>query len=492
MTLAPRRPALHARLGLPAPAAASADLEARLAAATGAALDALASAGPAFEARAARARATALPDGLAEALQVEAAAGAQAGPDGEAAAARTHALVLDALPALRVGTLAGPDPFARWLFDTPLPLARMPRLASAFEALAALLADAGVPLAPALDVDQVDDLLDAPPTLGQLVAGRHFGGVFPLFLALPHDLAALADEVAAAPEPWAAVDHRLAGAILHEALHFGRRRDALFPPGLDEAVAAWLGATLDRAGLFPEPGADCNGHGFTWYSQVGHLLAATFGARPLIQAQAGLASWDTALPPALTTALERQAVARWREHPTPNFAGDPTRTDRVAHLAAAAAAGEDVSAWSQAEADAVVLSDWPAPAADEALELALLRDACAAMALRSSRCGLSLRVQAWAPPGGILLDFGRARATRAAPPGPLDLAPPVHVLPLALSARLRAAGRFGYHVTLDRPGLAACEAVAAAVAAGRAQAEGPGWAIEALSARALAGHPAGG
>lgn len=391
-------PTLLDRLGLDPPDPTPADFSERLAASTRAASR---GAPPPSE----------LPRSLADTLVASAAwAAASARPDAAAHHQTTLATCLDVLPRVRVELLERDDPFLRRLFHAPL-VPKLQRLNDALDRLDAL--------APA-------QARPRPETLSAYLDDTHYGRVFPPFLGMPHDLEALRAE----GEALHVIDHRMAGPLTHERLHFGRPREALFPPLLDEAIVAWLGWRLDPDYVFPPPGADSNAAGFGGYVQLGALLAHLFGAQALLEAHVGARAWDEVLPPSLLIALARQALELHERDPRPMLTQDTSRPDRILKVATAAAAGEDVSAWDVGLTDALDLRELPLPEpTDDGAELL----ACARGAARMQpfTVGHSQRVRGLAEvPLELDLDACLARWKGG-----------VHVLPPAWCATRRRGRR---------------------------------------------------
>ncbi len=277
-----------------------------------------------------------------------------------------------------------------WLFSTPLPLAAMPGLNAALTQLDQALTSAM--RARDLRVDRPfvwQRWLDgAPLTLAEVHAETFFGGLQPLFGTSPEVL----DELAAVaqPERPAAIDRVLGAALLHEFLHFGRNRDALMPPYLDEAIAGSLGAWLDPRTALPEDPDSEALEGFATFAQVGLALSDLIGRDPLLLAQAGYLSWDDALPTDLRAAILRLYWQKFAIAPAAHLHPDP----------------DDVLPWAD-----LFVTCGPTLTFDRSALRNRLTNAVAAFGLTRSRPGRVKR----GPTPPVVLDFDRGLAWAESP-----------------------------------------------------------------------------
>lgn len=428
------RPPLAERLGVEVPPGLAAELERHLLETAEASLEDLRAVGriPATAAaRQTRLATLALPRSVAEVLAVAITEARARGDHAHAEALLRHHL--ESLPQARLEQLLSDRPPYRWLFHEPAPWHALPRFRRGLERLFTLFSEHSLDARAALGAPDPDAWCAARPTLADFYLATYYGRLLPMFAALPHDLARLDAEVHADPaRRWELVDRRLGNAMLHELLHFGTAREAIFPPYLDEAIAAHLGLLLDERVAFPPPGDDCALVGWPWFSQVGAALARVAGDGPLLAAQAGLVPWTEALPPALLARLEAEAWAAYRAAPAVHFHPDTTRPDRWVRL----------------------VHEMVPPPPDPERDLVMLTHALHAMCLQVEQPGGSFRVSRRAPDGPILIDF--AAGVVRAPPRHLGLepAPALHALPPCLIAP-----RAPLELTLD-PDPSALEALA--------------------------------
>lgn len=426
------RPPLHARLDAPAGDAAA--LQAALDDAREAAVARLVASGEAApdadDDASPRSRLT-LPSSFAELLATALAAAEAAGDDGHAALLRLQ--YLEALPSARLAQLLTTRGRAARLFHTPAPWPRLPRFRRGLDRLWALFARHGLDASAALGAPDPAAWLARFDTVAAWYVTTYWGGFEPMFQALPHDLAAALPD----PDPdlaadddafWAAADHRLALAMLHEVLHFSPAREALFPPYLDEALAGHFGVVLDEATAFPAPGDDHGLVGWPWFSQVGEALCRAFGEGPVLAAQAGLIPWSAALPQALLDAFDRLAWGAYRTAPRVHFHPDTTRPDRWVKLTYAAAAGRDVGALDLDALDLLPWSEVALPALPE-VDATIARHAALAMALEATQIGGSWRVRRAPPVGPVTVDFDRGYVEAPPRPNGAEPAPARYALP---------------------------------------------------------------
>jgi hypothetical protein len=336
---------------------------------------------------------------------------------------------LDLMPRLRTQQLESTAELVR-VFDTPMEPSRWPRLAAAVARL-------GCP-----------ELLTGARTLGALYADCCYGAFMPMLYGTPHDLASY---------DVAALDRHLAGSLVHELAH-GPRHHAVLSPYLDECIAGWLGTrALDGDNdLFAAP----------WLSQVGGALARVVGAEPLRAAHAGRLPWAAVLPRGLGEAIAR---ADWRHYLAQrplHLLCDSTQPDRWMRMFFLAAAGEplDERAWR----------DIPT-GAEHADDAEILADALFAMCLRNHRVALSFRVTRRPPPAPVDIDLDACRVSTAPGADGFDPAPPAHLFPPAVAARLRACGIAGY--TVEIAALEALAPVARAILDGAPSRSGDGFVL---------------
>lgn len=352
----------------------------------------------------------------------------------EGAGERDHAdglrlQYLEALPTARLDQLVGTGALAARVFHTPAPWPHLRRFRRGLERLFARFAAHGLDAERALGAADADAYCARFATLADWYVTTYWGGLEPMFQALPHDLAASLP--ADAPEDvfWAAVDHRLALSMLHEILHFAPDRETLLPPYLDEALTGWFGVVLDEAAAFPALGADDGLAGWPWFAQVGEALCRAFGEGPVLAAQAGLIPWDEALPSGLPAACARLGWAAYRAAPALHFHPDVTRPDRWVKLFYATASGREPGAFAGIEAlDAVPFHALGLPN-EPAGDARILYHALSAMCLEATQVGASWRVRRVPPEGPVTVDFARGEAS--APPRLVgyELAPARYALP---------------------------------------------------------------
>lgn len=383
-----------------------------------------------------------LPRSVADVLAVAVADARARGDAAHEAALSLH--YLDALPRARLVQLLCDRAPHRWLFHAPVPWERLPRFVAGLERLFTLFAEHGLDPAP-IGARDAASFLAARPTLADLYVDTYYGSLLPMFGATEHDLARLERDVRAAPERrWALVDRRLSNALLHELLHFRPEREAVFPPYLDEAIAAHFGLTLDERVAFPREHDDGALVGWPWFSQVGAALARVVGDGPLLAAQAGLRAWSEVLPTALRERVERDAWQAYRERPAVHFHPDTTRPDRWVRL----------------------MYELAPPTPDPARDMCMLVHALTAMCLHAEQRDGSWHITRRAPDGPVTVDFA-AGVVRAPPRASgWEPAPLLHALPPSLIGSRRSP----VVVTLD-PRPAALEAIAVALASGPALGE---------------------
>jgi len=414
---------LHARLGEPAGDVSA--LVAALAETRLTTLDRLAAAGLArHDAEASPLSALSLPESMATLLAVAVAAAERAGDPGHAAMLRLQ--YLEALPGARLEQLLSVAEPGHRLFHSPAPWARLPRFVRGLERLFALLRRHGLEPEAVLGAEDPGALLARYPTLAAWYAGTYYGGILPMFQALPHDLAASLPAGSGDETFWAAVDHRLALPMLHEVLHFAPSRAAIFPPYLDEALAGHFGVVIDEASAYPAPDDDHALVGWPWFSQVGEALCRAFGEGPVLAAHAGIRPWTEVLPAPLLTAIERLAWGAYRSAPAVHFHPDTTRPDRWVKLIYAAAAGHAVDDLALEDLDALPWEGVALPA-DPVTDREILRHGVTAMCLAAEQVGGSWRVRRALPLGPVTVDLDRGYIT--APQRPLDPAAPRYALP---------------------------------------------------------------
>ncbi|PKN58612.1 MAG: hypothetical protein CVU56_05040 [Deltaproteobacteria bacterium HGW-Deltaproteobacteria-14] len=352
----------------------------------------------------------------------------------EGAGERDHAdglrlQYLEALPAARLDQLVGTGALAARVFHTPAPWPHLRRFRRGLDRLFDRFA------AHRLDPERALGAVDAGaycarfPTLADWYVTTYWGGLEPMFQALPHDLAASLPGDAPEEAFWAAVDHRLALSMLHEILHFAPARETLLPPYLDEALAGWFGVVLDEAAAFPAPGDDDGLAGWPWFAQVGEALCRAFGEGPVLAAQAGLVPWDEVLPAGLPAACARLGWAAYRAAPALHLHPDVTRPDRWVRLFYAAAAGRDPGAIATLEAlDALPFHALALPARPRQ-DARIVYHALSAMCLEATQVGASWRVRRAAPAGPVIVDFARGEVSAPARPAGYELAPARYALP---------------------------------------------------------------
>jgi len=356
-----------------------------------------------------------------------------------------------AMPALLATQLRGTRAAEARLFDAPLSLARMPRLAEALEALFTRVADAGVPCAPTLGAATPAALIAARPTLGAFYAGCHFGRSMPMLYAYPGDLDAAAWAGRSAEE---FIEARYVGPLVHELSHLHPIDPSLVPaPGnVHEALAAWLGSAAWPAQIAASEDALPGG---AFLASVGAWIARATGEAQAIRAQAGMLDLEPLL--GCTAALRLYGFLPFLETGAPHLLSDPFRPDRWWKLidlhrdpslaadfsrrlvepllagAVAAKAGWDAAldaiSWSQ-------LPSWRDPPADADRALALLAER--ALRVRNERAGLSYR--SVERPGALELDVASCTLRGSAREPDALGAPPFHPYPPALCARWAAAG----------------------------------------------------
>jgi hypothetical protein len=337
----------------------------------------------------------------------------------------------------------------RLLFHTPLDLAQLPRLHSALLGAQALLA--GAALDPALHTSQDPPLFGVTaaevasqrPTLADVYARCHFGGIMPMLYAYPGDLAAYHAEIAAGASPLSVIDRRLTAPLIHDLMHGPRHRAALFPAYFDECLAGYLGVHALPSFAFPDAGEDNGILGAPWFSQVGLALVYAFGLRPMIRAHFGASPWSDAIPQTLRDALERRGWERYKACRSLHFLDDNAAPlPWVRRILWAAAHPDQPDRFDLADAD---LPQHPPPLPDRhGLDPWALEHALRSLYLLSTLSGGSPRVRhtlAGIDPNKapITLDFALGVASRDALPDRFDLAPPVHWLPPSVCARWRAA-----------------------------------------------------
>jgi len=341
---------------------------------------------------------------------------------------------LDLMPRLRTQQLESTAPAVARVFDTPVEPSRWPRLAAAVARLGRAA------------------LLDGAPTLGALYAESCYGAFMPMLYGTPHDLASY--------DP-AALDRHLAAPLVHELAH-GPRHHEVLSLYLDECIAGWLGTrALDRDNdLFAAP----------WLSQVGGALARVVGADRLRAAHAGTLAWDALLPRGLGAAIAHADWQHYLAHRPLHLLCDATRPDPWMRMFFLSAAGEPVDdrSWDRP------WRDIPAGAeSDDDAEI--LDDALAAMCLRNHQVARSFRVSRRPPPAPVDIDLEACRVSTAAGADGFDPAPPAHLFPPAVAARLRARGIAGY--TVEIAALEALAPLARALGDGAASRSGDGFTL---------------
>ena len=350
----------------------------------------------------------ALPRSVLEVLAVAVAdARARGLPDHADALVRIY---LETMPQARLMQLLADRTPHRWLFHEPVPWTELPRFRRALAGLFALFSRHGLdPIV--LGAPDPEAWLAARPTLADLYAGTYYGHLQPMFAASEHDLRRLAAEVAAEPaRRWQVVDRRLGHALVHELLHFGPDRQAIFPPYLDEAIAAHLQLIIDEGVAFPAPGEDGALIGWPWFSQVGSALARVVGDGPLLAAQAGLVPWAEVIAEPLLARLERDAWVEYQAAPAVHFHPDTTRPDRWVRLIYE------------------MVPPRPDPERDHLMFVHALTSTCLHSAQREGAWSVTRR----APDGPVTIDF-EAGVVRAPPRADgWELAPTLHALPPSL------------------------------------------------------------
>lgn len=319
-------------------------------------------------------------------------------------------IYLETMPQARLMQLLADRAPHRWLFHEAVPWSELPRFRSALDRLFALVVRCGLDPS-VLGAPDPDAWLAARPTLADLYVGTYYGRLQPMFGATEHDLRRLAAEVSADPtHRWHIVDRRLGHALVHELLHFGPDREAIFPPYLDEAIAAHLQLLIDEGVAFPAPGEDSALIGWPWFSQVGSALARVVGDGPLLAAQAGLVPWSEVIPEPLLSRLERDAWAAYQAAPAVHFHPDTTRPDRWVRLIYQ------------------MVPPRPDPVRDHVMLVHALTSTC----LHSAQHEGAWCVTRRAPDGLVAIDF-EAGVVRAPPRADgCELAPMLHALPASL------------------------------------------------------------
>lgn len=406
------------------------------------------------------------PDAFTEALVAALALEAREG--GAASAQRTQTLLthhLDTMPTLYVELMCTHSAHHDALLHAPLSPERTPRLARALDGLIDLLRDHGVDPEAVVGASSAASLLQQRPTIAALYRPAHFGASMPLLYALPGDIDAYRRELEHTQDPYAVIDRRLTAPILHELLHFGRRRAALQPPYLDECVAGYLGVLILPSFAWPEsPDHDNALLASPWFVQVGQALVRAFGLTPIVQAQSGHIPWSEALPPALIDACERLGWSLYTAGREPHLLSGNTRPDPWLKLFAWAAHDPDHLAAFTASHDLTRAPYPPSTApSDLTQDTRAVADALRSMCLHNTLDGSSYRVRLRLP-GPIHVNPSQARLERSSTPDSLDPAPPRYALPPWLAQQLANTHPQGLTVRLDT--LDAIDPLAAALVFG--------------------------
>lgn len=371
------------------------------------------------------------------------------------------------------------QPAARF-FHTPLDWAALPRLRGAIERLFADVSlaapDARATIA---GFDSAAALVAGCPTLASLYQRTYYGRAMPLLHGWPHDLAYYARALDGGPASLEAViDRHLAAPILHELTHFDEGRPALFPLYLDECVAGYLGIRHLPSFAYPPPGEDVGVFSAPWFAQVGQALCRVLGLDAVVRAQAGLVSWEEAMPPGLWRALARVGWRDWLDGRYLHFLANPLAPDpwlKLIFLGGARALDDEDP--RQRSLGALAALSWAdIPVGDEApFDRALVEDGLRAMCLESRLDAAHYVVGRRPPPGPITVDLAACRTSTALrPPAPagelpiVEAGPPAYLFPPAVAARLRADGLSALIVEVRDTSDAALAELTDALLAGRA------------------------
>jgi len=220
-----------------------------------------------------------------------------------------------AMPALLARQLRAETGVERAVFGTPLRLARMPRLASALEALYANVAGAGLSCARHLGAPTPRALVEGR-TLSEVYAGCHFGGSMPMLYAYPADLSGAGEG-----EPLALIDSTLVGPLVHELSHL-RTQEPPAPANVHEGLAASIGSAAWPAQICPEHGELDAIPGAGWFAALGAWIARAIGERDALRVQAGVLELREALGPAGAEALRLYGFLPFLERGAPHLLAD--------------------------------------------------------------------------------------------------------------------------------------------------------------------------
>jgi hypothetical protein len=242
------------------------------------------------------------------------------------------------------------------------------------------------------------------------------------------------------------IDRYLTAPVIHELCHFGRGRDAIAPPHLDECIGGWLGVHVLPEFAYPAPGQDDAIYAAPWLAQVGQAIARAFGIDAVIRGHTGAAAWTDVVPAEFVGAAVELGWDDWDELRTLHLLSDTLDPAPWVALALAVGAGRPVSGRSVAELAATPLAglaDGLRP--DPDFDRAIVEDGLRAMCLDHAVIDGSHRARTRAPAGPITIDAVACRISRAADPGEVA---PSYWLPPAVAARMQAAGVDRYAVEL--------------------------------------------
>lgn len=353
---------------------------------------------------------------------------------------------LSFLPGLRLDQARPVGPAGRVLharFDWE----RAPGLVAAIDRLLRLLpADA---TAAWLGAARAADLLPGCPDVESLYRRTYYGAYFPLLYGFPADLQRLCVALDRGAPLEAVVEEHLTAPLVHELSHAGRRRDALFPPYLDECLASYLGAQALPELAFPREGGPRSLYGAPWLVQVGQALMRAAGPA-LTEAHGGARPFAAVLPPGLLPAVWRLGWDEYRQRREAHLLSSNYTPEPWLKLFTLAAAGALPVPESLSLADLAIRPWTDIPTPEEApLDAEILEYGLRAMCLQNHLQDGTFHVTRSRPAGPIEIDLDQCVIRVAAPPGLAAAGPaPRYLFPPAVAARLRGRGLRSCTLTL--------------------------------------------
>jgi hypothetical protein len=346
---------------------------------------------------------------------------------------------LDVMPTLLAEQLACKRPFASDFFHRPLDWSRLPQLSAAVEAFCTLLRGHSVAPEEVWGFASLQDLKKRCSTLAEVMGHLCFGRCFPLLYAYPGDLDSYVKEIDAEQDYYLVFDRRFTHPLVHELSHFGRSRNALFPPILDESISAYLGFLAHRSIAFPRVDEDNGLMGASFFIQIGQAFVRAFGLKQTLRAHAGLESFESVLGSRAMNAITRIGWEQLRKTKGVSLLEghrEPGVWHKICCLLERGIPIESLGLSELQELDFSQIDSGPI----QAMDRDIIEDGLASMCLNSSLSESSYRV--WVEPTTetINLDLLACRMTREAVPECADHAPPSYIFPPAVAYLLRQHG----------------------------------------------------